>query len=125
MAHRSERGFTLLEVVVTIFIVSLLVYACTSIASTLTLARSAEYQSIAARIAATKLDTLRTLGYAALPGSGAFSSNELSALPQSSGSITVSAINAKTKQVTATVSWNDKSARSVSVTTLITETGGL
>lgn len=126
---RSARGFSLIEVIISIFIVSVALILFQAIARSSVLVRTSKDQGIALAIARNELEALRAKGYAALPGSGSFSSSLLSALPgAATATLTVSAVNAKTKQVSASVVWSEPGAAAsstVSLSTLITETGGL
>ncbi len=112
---------------VALFIMSVTVAFVVIIAGTISVIRDSKYENIAFRIADSKLDELRALGYAALPVSGSFSAPELANLPQGTASTSVTAWNTKTKQVVAGVSWQSQGGlvRFVSLTTRITETGGL
>lgn len=122
----TQRGFTLAETVVALFIMSLAVAFVTVVASTIKATRDAAYENIAFRVADSKLNELRSLGYAAI-APGAFLDAELANIPNGLASSTVATWNAETKQVTVGVSWGDADARTkyVSLTTLVTETGGL
>lgn len=121
------RGFTLVETVVALFILSVVVVFATVVVSTAKVVRDAALENSAFRIAENKLNELRALGYAALPASGPFSDPELAGLPNASASTTIDDWNAKTKQVKTGVSWvgTDGSSRFISLTTLVTEAGGL
>jgi len=119
----KARGFTLIEVLVSVFIVgmTLALFVTSSL-----LTRSADnslQDSLALRIASDKLEELRLLGYDALPQSGAFSDARLSSLPSGSASLTVGTYNAGTKSATVTVSWVESATSTVSLTTLIGENG--
>jgi len=124
----KNRGFTLLEILAALFILSITVVFVVLIVGTIKIVRDSSYENRAFHIAENELDTLRAAGYGALPVSGTpFSNPELANLPQGSASTTVTVWNAKTKQVEAGVSWRDSSGvtRVASLTTLIVETGGL
>lgn len=127
MHTNKIRGFSLAEMIVALFIVSIGV-AITSIAvKTTVTTRDSANESIAFHIAASKLEELRFLGYDALTSSGSFSDTELSSLPNGAASTTVTTWNTKTKQAVAGVSWlgTNNLTRYVSLTTLITQVGGL
>lgn len=124
---RTVRGFTLVETVIALFVVSVTIAFVTVVTGTIKVTRDSTYENIAFRIADSKLNELRALGYASLPVSGAFQDGELASIPNGAASTTVTALNEKTKQITAGVSWlgGDAKTKYVSLTTLITESGGL
>jgi len=121
------RGFTLIEVLVSIFIIGIIILLSTAIVRVAPLTRHTKYQDIATKIATNEIELLRAAGYDAVPASGVFTDSVLSTIPSGSGTLTVTTFNTNTKQVTATVSWTEKGAttESVPVTTLITKVGGL
>jgi prepilin-type N-terminal cleavage/methylation domain-containing protein len=120
------RGFTLIEVVITIFLVGLLAVLTANILKVTPLSSHAKEEHTALAIASNKIEELRAGGYAAVPVSGSFSDPDLANLPNGGGALTVSAYNAKTKQVTVTVTWSESgTSRNVALTTLVTGIGGL
>lgn len=123
----NQRGFSLVEILVALFIMSVGIVFATIVAGTIKVTRDSAFENSAFHIADNKLNELRALGYATLPASGAFSDPQLASLPQGAASTTVTTWNTKTKQVVVGVSWlgADNLTRSVSLTTLITESGGL
>lgn len=123
----TARGFTLIEVIIALFIVSVGAVCATIAVTMIKGTRESTYRSTAIRIAETELNELRAGGYASLPSSEAFTSAELSGLPQGVASTTVTTWNAETKQVTTGVAWQGTDDRThyVSLHTLVTETGGL
>jgi prepilin-type N-terminal cleavage/methylation domain-containing protein len=123
----KTRGFTLIEMLISLLIISIAVAFSTVIIGTIKVTRDSAYENVAFRIADSKLDELRSGGYAILPTDGEFQSPELTNLPQGLASTSVMVFNDKTKKVTTGVSWRDAngSTRYVSLTTLITESGGL
>ncbi|OYV63687.1 MAG: hypothetical protein B7X03_00810 [Parcubacteria group bacterium 21-58-10] len=122
-------GFTLIEVIVSIFILGILLMLLQSVIQSSVLVRTSKNESIALSIARNEIESVRAGGYTALPVSGPFSDSLLSTLPPAAtATLTVSAYNAKTAHVTASVVWQDAGARAsstVSLSTLITQTGGL
>jgi len=123
----GNKGFTLVEVLVALFIVSVAIVFVSVAVGTTKVSRDSTYENFAFRIANNKLDELRAVGYAMLPESGFFTDPGLAALPQGVASTSVTNWNAKTKKVVTSVSWTgtDGLADYVSMTTLITESGGL
>jgi prepilin-type N-terminal cleavage/methylation domain-containing protein len=122
----APRGFTLIEVVIAIFLVGLLAVLTANILTATPLATHAKEEQTALAIASNRMEALRAGGYAALPASGPFSDASLANLPGGSGEVTVSTYNSNTKEVTVTVSWNeDGTPHDVVLTTLVTEIGGL
>lgn len=124
---RTSRGFTLIEVLTALFIVSVGVVCATIAVTMIKGTRESTYRSAAIRIAETELNEIRADGYASLPSSGPFTSAELSNLPQGVASTTVTVWNEKIKQVMIGVAWHgtDDRTQYVSLHTLVTETGGL
>lgn len=125
---RSKRGFTLIEVLITMVVVGSAIALYTATLGVFPVTRATEHKAIALRIAEHKLADLRAAKYAALPASGAFTDSQFTLLPESAtGTVAVSTVNAKTKQVSVTVEWREpgKATSTVTLSTLITEVGGL
>lgn len=126
--YKNKKGFSLIEAVITIFIIGVVLVLYQSAVSTIRLTKIAKDQEIALRVANNKIEELRTGGYANLPESGGFSDAQLSVLPSGSGNMEISNFNADTKQVLVEVEWQEtgsSSARNVTLATLITKTGGM
>jgi len=125
--YSKKDGFTLIEILISLGILSATVALGTVVVNSTQVTRDAAYENSAFRIANSKLDELRFDGYDALPASGQFFDTELSSLPQGSASTSITSWNDKTKKVVTGVSWRsaDGSMRFVSLTTLITQVGGL
>lgn len=115
-----------MEVLATIFVIGALAALFASAISLARLTRDSKYEDIALRVASQQLESERALGYASTT-SGTFSDPLLSLIPDGSASTSIAAYNARTKQVTVTVTWTGgaSTTRSQSLTTLITEVGGL
>ncbi len=125
--NKKQKGFSIIEVVVSLFIlgVVLLVYAAAN--NTLILNRIAKHQQLAYRIAANKMESLRSAGYISLPATSTFTDPLFTNLPTASGNIEVTVYDTKTKEVTVTVTWREQGTavdKRSTVTTLITQ-GGL
>jgi len=110
-----------------LLIMSITVAFTTFVVRAIQVARDSAYESIASRVAGTKIEALRAGGYDALIGGESFSDPALASLPQGQASTSIADWNEKTKQVTAGVSWlgADGTDRFVSMTTLVTDVGGL
>lgn len=125
---RPSRGFSLIEVTITIFIFGILLLLLQAVLQSSVLVRTTKSQGIALTIVRNELEILRAGGYATLPPSGSFSNNLLSTIPSATTTLTVSTYNASTKQVTASVIWREpgsSASSTISLSTLITNTGGL
>lgn len=124
---RKNRGFAFIELLVSLGIIIVAVTIATLVIDSIKIVRDAGYENSAFRIASTKLDELRAGGYDALTSSGPFTDPGLARLPQGSASTSIMDWNDKTKKVVAGVSWltADGSTKVVSLTTLVTKTGGL
>lgn len=127
MVRKYENGFSLIEVIIALAVVSasLLLYAGT--AATVRLGRTTRDQVQAYRIAARQMEILRSTSFAALPASGNIIDSNLSALPAGSGSFTVAdypGTAGKLKTASVTVNWTrDGEPRIVNLQTLMSETG--
>ena len=126
---RALRGFSLIEIIVSIFFVGVMLILLQSVILSGILVRTSKSEGIALTIARNKIESVRAGGYGAIPSSGSFSDALLSSLPPSStATLTVSAYNAQTKEVVATVVWRETgsaASSTVSLDTLITQTGGI
>jgi len=124
----SKSGFTLLEVIVTLFIVGLVLVLYQATLGKVKLIRYAKDQEIALRVANNKIEELRAAGYAALPASGSFTDSQLNTLTNCTANMAITDYNTTTKMVIITIQWREPvntSLRNISLTTLITKTGGL
>jgi prepilin-type N-terminal cleavage/methylation domain-containing protein len=127
MRNTPARGFTLIEVAVSIFVIGIMIVASAALLHGVPVSRISHSQSIALAIAESKIEALRAGGYDSLPASGSFTDVALSSLASSTASTTVTVYDSKTKRVDVGVSWleTDSVRRYVSLATLITQIGGL
>lgn len=124
---KNTAGFTLIEALLSIFVISVMFVMFQVATTSFVYYNTIRDQDRALRAANAELESLRALPYASLPGSGAFSNAEITALPNGRGVLTANAFNSQTKQMTATVTWFEPggvATSTVSLTTLITQ-GGL
>ncbi len=125
---RGSRGFSLVEVIVSLFILGILLLLFQAVIRSASLVKAAGDQEIATAIARNELEGLRAAGYAALPASGSFADNLLSTLPDATTTLSVSSYTPQTKLVTVAVLWQDpasSASSTVTLSTLITKVGGL
>lgn len=122
-----QSGFTLIEVVVTIFIVVLMLVFYASSFTSNQLEKIQEHKDIVLRVINQKMASIRAGGYSnAASSAGTFTDTQLSTLTRYSASTTVSDYNANIKEVTVGVSWIDASSTLyLGETTLLVNSGGL
>ncbi len=125
--HRPTRGFTLVEVVVSLFMLGVAMLMFVAVGVLIQNANGIKHANIALTIAHTKLDTIRADGQVAMPTSGPFTDPLLFKLPNGTASTTITNYSASVKEVLVGVSWttNTSNERYISLTTLITDVGGL
>ncbi len=125
---KKQSGFSVIEVVITLFIIGVILLLYQAALNSVFLSRNAKDQEVALRIAQHKVEELRNGGYDSLPISGSFSDSQLSTISQGSAYMTIADFNPKTKLVNVNVSWhepNSQTNHSVELNTLITQIGGL
>lgn len=125
---RLSRGFSLIEITVSIFIVGIVLLLLQAVLQSSILVRTTKSQGIALTIARNELELLRANGYALLPTTNSFSSDLLSSLPSATTTLSVTTYNPTTKKVTVSVIWlepGSAASSTVSLSTLIPQTGGL
>jgi hypothetical protein len=123
---KSGAGFTILEIPIAIFIISVVLILYAASTNSILLNRNARYQDVATRIGTSLMEDLRNTPYANLPISGSMSHAKLDDLPNGQAAITVTDIDDNMKEMTITVSWQEGGSsvvRSASFTTLISRNG--
>lgn len=122
-----KKGFSLIEIIITIGILGLMILVFQAVLVNGVLTRNAQNKDVALKIATHKIEEIRALGYLSVPASGSFTDSLLNTIPAGNATLTVSDYNTKVKQVVVTVSWAEPNSnpRSLSLTTLIADAGGL
>lgn len=122
----NHNGFSLLEIVLSLFLVLAIILMLLSASGTFISSRSSNLRGIAAKISSRQIETLRKMDFDSLPASGAFADGDLSKLPQSSAAQTLSVYQSSPdiKIITITVNWMENTAaKSLSQDTLIYRNG--
>lgn len=125
--RRGERGSTLVEVVITLAILSVVFVVFQASFNTIFLNRRVKHEELALRVADTKMEQIRLLTYDTVPTSGSFYDSLLASLPEAAAALEVSDYDDDTKHVAVTVSWQEPGSnapRAVTLTTLVAK-GGL
>lgn len=119
---RKAKGFTLVEVLLTLVFSTTLAILLLTAASTLIQTHRSNLQTIAARIATKEIETLRNTSFASLPSSGSISDSDLAKLPSGTGTRTMANYqsSADIKQATVSVYWVQNGlSQSLNLSTLI------
>lgn len=122
------RGFTLIEIVLSMFVILAIVTILFTTSATFKTSRRSNLNTLAGKIAARQVESLRKTDYSSLPavGSSSFTDSELTRLPEGTANQTVSLYqsNADVKQFAITVGWSEGGmAKSVTMDTLIYRNG--
>ncbi len=124
---KSISGFTLIEILVVLFVVAILGVILLTTSGTLAQRHSSNLQSIAAKIASKEIERLRGLDFLSLPSSGTITGDpDLTKLPSANAQRTVTNYQSapEIKQVNVTVTWQvNEVNRQVSMETLIYQYG--
>lgn len=121
-----KRGFTLIEVLLSVFFFTALVTILLSASGTLLHTRAGNLQTLAAKIASKQIENLRNTAFASLPGSGSFADSDLSQLPQGTATRTITNYESDPdiKEVQITIAWTENGApKQVQLMTLIYKNG--
>lgn len=122
----NNGGFSLIEIVLSIFIILALVTILFTASATLRTSRNSNLQGLATEIASRQIENLRNTAYASLPANGttSFSDSNLSKLPNSTATQTFSDYGTDIKQVTLQVSWQESGVnKNIKIDTLIYKNG--
>ncbi len=122
----STSGMSLIEVVISMFVLVTLLAFYTSALSTVAGSRKQRYEDLAYHVANKEMEDLRALPYANLPPAGVISDSMLAQIPSGAGAFTVTDYPGFSgiKEIVVTVTWTDGIAKSVVVKTLA-GTGGI
>jgi prepilin-type N-terminal cleavage/methylation domain-containing protein len=124
---KSQSGFTVIEVLITLFMIGVTVMLFQATANAVVLNKYGRFREIALRIADKKLQTVRTTAFASIPATGTFSDSLLSTIPNGQATITTTDINSNLKDVMVTITWrrpDNSSTQQVQLQTYIYR-GGL
>lgn len=134
-ASRSEQltvngqlktGFTLIEILLSLFLIMALAAMLFSSSATLVQSRSTNLQSQATKIASKDIECLRNTAFNSLPGTCTFLQADLNKLPQANATRTISNYQSSTKikHVSEVVTWQENNnPRQLKMDTLIYENG--
>lgn len=125
-SFKLKFAFSLVEILVTVFIVMILGTILLTTSGTIAQRFRINLQSIAARIGSKEIERLRNLDYASLPASGSFSNSEITSLPSGTAYRNVSNYQSSPdiKLINITISWLLNGVnRQISMETLIYQYG--
>lgn len=124
---KSQSGFTVIEVLITLFMIGVTVMLFQATANSVVLNKYGRYREIALRIADKKIQTTRTTAFASIPATGSFTDSALSTLPNGQATMTTTDINDNLKDVRIVITWlrpDNSSTQQVQLQTYIYR-GGL
>ncbi len=126
--NRRQRrlGFTLIEILLSLFLIMALAAMLFSSSATLVQSRSTNLQSQATKIASKDIECLRNTTFNSLPGTCTFAQADLNKLPQANATRTISNYQSSTKikQVSEVITWQENNnPRQIKMDTLIYEYG--
>lgn len=124
--RRTNKGFSLVEVVVTFGLIVVALFSYFAVLKTVTLSRFAKHQALVYAVAAKKIEELKSLPFSSLPASGAFIDSALSSLSGAQANLTINNYggSANIKEATVSISWPDLGGvKNVEIKTLLTEGG--
>lgn len=127
-------GFSLIEVVLSMFVILALISILFAASGTYRHSRNSQLQTIATKIASRKIEILRKTDYTAIPdlGTSSFSDSDLAKLPASTANLTVAdyppscspTCSSDIKQITVTVNWTEGGVvKTISEDTIISKNG--
>lgn len=126
MSIDTQRGFTLIEIVMSLALVLSAIVIFSVALSGASLTTSTRMQNVAYHAAAKKMEEFRNTSFSSLPPSGAFTDSALSSLPSSTASFVISAYqgSSEIKDVSITVQWMERGIfKNVNLHTLMSQNG--
>ena len=123
---RTRNGFSLIEIVLSLFVILAIITILLTTTATLRTSRNSNLQSLATEIESRQMETLRNTSYDSLPASGttSFTDSNLAKLPSSTATQTIADYGTDIKQVTLSVSWQESGInKNVKMDTLIYKYG--
>ena len=126
-----KRGFTLIEIVLSLFLILAIVVILFATSGTFIPSRTTSLQGIATKIATREIENLRKTNFAALPscpspGGCPIADTDLARLPSGEATRAIDDYqgSGQIKQVTVKITWIDKGApKEIILETLISENG--
>ena len=120
VSKNSVKGFSLIEVVISMFIILVLFDLCVMEINALKISQKQRYEDVAYHIVTKQMEGLRSINFASLPSSGTISDTQLTQIPLGAGNYTVNDYSgyAGMKELVVTVTWNDGVSKSVVMKTL-------
>jgi len=122
----KRLGFTLIEVLITLALVSVLISIFFTATNIWRWIRHVRWQTFAKQIASREIEQLRNTPYDNLPASGSFSDSNMTKIPQGSGQMNIAVVNgqADLSQVKVTVFWvQEGQTKSIQLDTLMSKNG--
>jgi type II secretory pathway pseudopilin PulG len=122
----TANGYTILEIPIAIFIIGIVMLLYVAASNSILLNRNARQQDLATRIGASLMEDVRGAEFDLIPLSGPMSHSLLNNLPNSQANLTVTDLDADSKEITIAVSWREGSSAVVhtaSFTTIIVRNG--
>lgn len=115
-----QSGLSLIEVVISMFVLVTLLAFYTAALSTVSQSRKQRYEDLAYHVANKQMESLRATPYASLPPAGSISDAMLSQIPSGTGSFTINDYVGYNgiKEIVVIVAWTDGVAKSVVLKTL-------
>lgn len=126
MANPENKGFSIIEIIISLFIVGLLFVMYQSSVNVLAINEFSKHREQALRIAHAKIEELRAVPFGSIPVSGSLEDPILDLLPAGSAELSVIDASGSLKQVTVTVFWQERKAAGgskIELSTLISKNG--